>query len=419
MFDVKLMRRLDSQVGNVTCSVLAAAKRLGLPRRRGSETPVRKVAVAKFFGLGSLVVASPAVAALRDVYPGAEIHFVTFKSNKDVLEILGIADHAWFIDNSSAQAFAKTTLSAAMGLRAAGIDLLIDFEFFAKFPLVFGSLANIPRFAGFCLTPEPWRMSLLDIPGTYNHYFHTKDIFLSLIYLMKTKDMYYLDFEAFRQQYEYPRVTVAPADDTFVRSLLAARGAGPERSIIVINPNTSPDLAPEVRKWPEERYAELARGILREDPNAFVVMIGAKSEREYVGRIVSRVGDARATSLAGDMSLRQLLALFAIADLFVTNDSGPMHLACLVDAPVLGLFFADTPTLFAPLAPNARVIAPPLYSMPIFSVYNGKDVIAGKPVDSVENKVARSVSVEQVHREVRAMLAERAVINARRVRTMS
>lgn len=418
MFDVKLMRRLDSQVGNLACSLLAGAKRLGLPRRRGSETPVRKIAVAKFFGLGSLVVASPALAALRDVYPGAEIHFVTFQSNKDVLEILGVADHAWFIDNSSAKAFAKTTLAAANGLRKVGIDILIDFEFFAKFPLVFGSLANIPRFAGFCLTPEPWRMSLLDIPGTYNHYFHTKDIFLSLIYLMKTKDMYYLDFEAFRQRYDYPRVAVDPADDAFVRSLLAERG-GAERSIIVINPNTSPDLAPEVRKWPEERYAELARAILREDPNAFIAVIGAKSEREYVGRIVSRIGNARATSLAGDLSLRRLLALFAMADLFVTNDSGPMHLACLVDAPVLGLFFADTPTLFAPLSPGARVVAPPLYSMPIFSVYNGKDVISGKPVDSVENRIARSVSVEQVHREVRAMLTERSSSKARRARSMS
>jgi ADP-heptose:LPS heptosyltransferase len=417
MFDVKLMRRLDSQVGNLACSILAVAKKLGLPRV-SLDAPIRKIAVAKFFGLGSLVVASPALAALRDAYPGAEIHFITFESNRAILDILGVADHGWYIDNSTPKAFAASTLSTARGLRKEGIDMLVDFEFFAKFPLVLGSLANIRRFAGFCLTPEPWRRTLLDIPGTYNHYFHTKDIFLSLIYLMKTKDMYYLDFEAFRQRYEYPRVTIDPADAEAVRALLAERG-GAERSIIVLNPNTSPDLAPEIRKWPEERYSELARNILREDPNAFIAVIGAKSEKEYVERIVSRIGSPRATSLAGDLSLRRLLALFATADLVITNDSGPMHLACLVDAPVLGLFFADTPTLFAPLSPGARVVAPPLYSMPIFSVYNGKDVIAGKSVDSVENRVAQSVPVEQVHREVRAMLAERVASNARRAQSMS
>lgn len=417
MFDVKLMRRLDSQVGNLACSVLAVAKKLGLPRA-DPDAPIRKIAVAKFFGLGSLVVASPALAALREAYPGAEIHFVTFESNRAILDILGVADRGWFVDNTTPKAFAASTLAVARGLRKEGIDLLVDFEFFAKFPLVLGSLANIKRFAGFCLTPEPWRMSLLDVPGTYNHYFHTKDIFLSLIYLMKTKDMYYLDFEAFRQRYEYPRITVSTEDADAVRKLLAERG-GAERTLVVLNPNTSPDLAPEVRKWPEERYAELSRAILKEDPNAFIAIIGAKGEREYVSRIVSRIGNSRVTSLAGDLSLRRLLALFAAADLVITNDSGPMHLACLVDAPVLGLFFADTPTLFAPLSPGARVVAPPLYSMPIFTVYNGKDVIAGKPVDAVENRVAQSVPVEAVHREVRAMLAERRTENARRAHSMS
>jgi ADP-heptose:LPS heptosyltransferase len=127
----------------------------------------------------------------------------------------------------------------------------------------------------------------------------------------------------------------------------------------------------------------------------------------------------RATSLAGDLSLRRLLALFEQADLVVTNDSGPMHLACLVDAPVLGLFFADTPTLFAPLSTDSRVVAPPLYSMPIFSVYNGKDVVQGKNVEAVENRIARSVPVEQVHLEVRSMLAKRAAEQVRRAQAIA
>jgi len=64
--------------------------------------------------------------------------------------------------------------------------------------------------------------------------------------------------------------------------------------------------------------------------------------------------------------------------LVVSNDSGPMHLACLVDAPIIGLFFADSPTLFAPLGSRVRSVAPPLYSIPLFSVYNGKDVAVGQ-----------------------------------------
>lgn len=400
MFDIKLMRQIDNQVGNAACTVLAAMKRV-LPSK--PVGPVRKVAVAKFFGIGSIVVASPSVRALRETYPDAEIHFITFASNREILEILGIADRIWLIDNSSPTAFAKSTFEAARALRAEGIDLLLDFEFFAKFPLVFGSLAGISRSAGFCLTPEPWRKSLLDVPGSYNHYFHTKDIFLSLVYLLKTQDLYYVDFEKFRARYQYPRITVRPEDAKMVEELVASRG-GAGRRLVVINANTSAELAPEVRKWPEERYAELSRSILREYPDAFVVFVGHRTEREYVERVVKLANSEHVRSVAGEFNLRQLLALFSLADLFVSNDSGPMHLACLVDVPVVGLFFADTPTLFAPLAQKARSVAPDLYSLPLFTVYNGKDVVSGKPMESLENVAARAISVERVMSDVRSLL---------------
>lgn len=416
MFDVKLMRRIDSTVGNVACTMLAGAKKVrrALPQK---TRPIRKIAVAKFFGMGTVVVASPALAALRETYPDAEIHFVSFKGNRDVIEILGVADKLWLIDNETPASFARTTVEVARGLRKEGIDLLLDFEFFAKFPLVLGSMAGIPRCAGFCLTPEPWRRTLLDVPGSYNHYFHTKDIFLSLVYLLKTNDLYYLDFEAFRARYRYPRHTPAASDLDTVKALLAQRGIDGRR-LVVINPNTSPDLAPEVRKWPEQRYAELAATVLREYPDSFVAFVGAKSERAYVEHIVGHVGSPRATSLAGELGIRQLLALFSMTDLFVSNDSGPMHLACLVDTPVIGLFFADTPTLFAPVGSRARSVGPDLYSIPLFTVYNGKDVVAGTPLDRIENVAARATSVARVMDEVRSMLDEApSVVRMRRTRT--
>lgn len=402
MFDIRLMRQIDNQVGNAACSVLAAVKKLR-PARSGNDAPIRKIAVAKFFGMGSIVVASPSIQALREAYPGVEIHFITFASNREILRILGNTDRQWFIDNSSASAFTRTTYEVARGLRREKIDLLLDFEFFAKFPLVLGSLAGIPRSAGFCLTPEPWRMTLLDVPGSYNHYYHTKDIFLSLVYLLKTQDLYYLEFDEFRRKYGYPRVSVDPAHVAEVRRLLAAHGATGRR-LVVVNPNTSPELAPEVRKWPEERYAELTQRILSEYGDAHVAFIGAKGDRAYVERIVQRVGSPRATSVAGELDLHRLLALFSITDLLVSNDSGPMHLACLVDTPVIGLFFADTPTLFAPLASRARCVAPDLYSLPLFTVYNGKDAVAGKPIDVISNVPARTVPVERVMSDVHALL---------------
>ncbi|MBX3263521.1 MAG: glycosyltransferase family 9 protein [Labilithrix sp.] len=403
MFDVKLMRWIDNQVGNLACTALATAKRIGAPFRKDT-VDYKKIVVTKFFGMGSIIVASPALQALREAYPDAEIHFVSFRSNKEILEILGLTDKNWFVDVSTPAAFAASVLTLARDLRAEKFDLMIDFEFFAKFPLVLAGLAGVPKKAGFYLTKEPWRRTLLDVSGSYNHYFHTKDIFVSLVYLLTTGDLFYLDFEDFRRRYAYPRVEIEPAAREHVERLLTGLGIGSSRTF-VINPNTSADLAPEVRKWPVDRYVDLARQLLRENPGASVVFIGAKSERAYVEGIVSSVDDPRAVSLAGELSLRQLLALFERAELFVTNDSGPMHLACLVDAPIVGLFFADTPTVYGPVASRTATVSPPLYSIPLFTVYNGKDVVAGRPVDTIDNTAARSVTVERVLEECRSLLA--------------
>jgi len=402
MFDVKLMRWIDNQVGNLACNVLAATKS-ATARFRTPPSEYRKICVMKFFGIGSIVVGAPSLMALREAYPNAEIHFVSFKSNKEILEILDLTDKNWFVDNSSPGAFARSTLELTKNLRAEGFDLMIDFEFFAKFPMVLSGLAGIPKKAGFYLTQEPWRRTLLDVPGSYNHYYHTKDIFLSLIYLLTTGDLYYLDFDKFQERYHYPKVAIDPAARAHVERLLEARGRGGRR-LVLVNPNTSPDLAPEVRKWPEDRYSDLARRIVDESEDTFVAFIGAKSERAYVERIAAEAKHPRVISLAGELSLKQLMAAFELASLFVTNDSGPMHLACLVDTPVIGLFFADTPTVFAPLGSKAVSVAPKLYSLPLFTVYNGKDVVAGRPVDTIENTLAKTVPVERVLEEVRAMM---------------
>lgn len=408
MFDVKLMRWIDNQVGNLACNVLAASKTV-TSRFRTQPTEYKKIAVMKFFGIGSIVVGAPSLMALREAYPNAEIHFVSFSSNRDILEILNLTDKNWFVDNSSAKKFAASTFALARDLRAEHFDLVIDFEFFAKFPLVLSGIAGIPKKAGFYLTQEPWRRTLLDVPGSYNHYYHTKDIFLSLVYLLTTGDLYYLDFQAFKERYNYPRITVAPETRARVARLFEARGRG-SRRLVLINPNTSPDLAPDVRKWPEERYTELAAQILVENPDTFIAFIGAKSERKYVERIAAAAKDPRVASIAGELSLRELLGAFEACDLFITNDSGPMHLACLVDAPVIGLFFADSPRIFAPLGSRVASVAPALYSLPLFTVYNGKDVVAGRPVDTIENAIARAVPVEQVLKEVRLLLSEEAPV---------
>ena len=404
------MRRLDKVLGNAACSVLATAHQLKKPFVR-EDRPIKNIAVMKFFGMGSIIVASKSLAALRDRYPDAAIHFVTFKSNQGILDILQLTDKNYFVDPSTPQSFLTSTLRVARELRKVGCDLVLDLEFFAKFPLVLGSIAGIRKKAGFYLTAESWRRELLDIAGFYNSYFHTSDVFLSLVYLVSTGDHYYLNFNEFAAKYSYPRIEVSEVERAALRAKLAKQyGIKPTDPLFVINPNTSVDLVPEARKWPAERYGQLADQLVATTPNSRALFIGAPNERTYVESVAEHCKTPRRHVVAGDISLRELLVLFAEAKLVVSNDSGPMHLACLVDAPIVGLFFADSPVLFAPLGSRVRSVAPELYSIPLFTVYNGKDVAVGRPSLEVGNAAARTVSLERVMQDARELLAMRPAI---------
>jgi ADP-heptose:LPS heptosyltransferase len=408
--DVELMRRLDSLLGNAACNVLATAHQLRKPFV-SADREVRNIAVMKFFGMGSIIVATKSLAALRDHYPHAKIHFVTFKSNQGILDILGMTDHNHYVDPATPQAFAASTLKVARDLRRAKCDVVLDLEFFAKFPLVLGSLAGIPKKAGFYLTAESWRRELLDVTGFYNGYFHTSDVFLSLVYLLATGDPYYLSFKEYCAKYRYPQIKISDVERAALRAKLANLGIKPSDPLFVINANTSPDLAPEARKWPKERYAQVADELVATTPNARALFVGAPNERPYVESVAELCKTPRRHVVAGDISLRELLVLLAECKLFVTNDSGPMHLGCLVDAPTVGLFFADSPTLFAPLGTRVRSVAPELYSIPLFTVYNGKDVAVGRPSLEIGNAAACTVPVEAVMREAHELLAMRPALS--------
>ena len=378
---MKTMRVIDRFAGAMICSGVAAwvvVWRWLWPRApwHPAQAPeVRSVLVIKCLGIGSIVLTMPTLAAIRTQFPNAKIHYLSFANNRKVLELLSDIDERHFIDTSSLWAFARTLVREIAALRRANIDIAFDLEFFAKFPLLVAFLSGARYCAGFALTLEPWRSALLDVSGYYNHYRHVKDIFLSLVYRVATNDPYYEGFEAFAACFGDP---CADAGDE-ARATLAAKlpewlSASASEPLFVINPNAGKELATAIRRWPVDRFAALATRLIRERGGR-VVFTGAPAERDYVESIMRLLPeDVRASVLnsAGMLSLCELLALCEKASVFVTTDSGPMHLAALTNVPIVGLFFADTPTLYGPLATRVRNIFPDRYCLPAYTVYTGK-----------------------------------------------
>jgi ADP-heptose:LPS heptosyltransferase len=102
------------------------------------------------------------------------------------------------------------------------------------------------------------------------------------------------------------------------------------------------------------------------------VLTGAPEEAAACRELEGRLGRRRLVSLAGLTSLEELLALYGLASLLITNDSGPAHFAALADLPVIALFGPETPAVYGPLGRRAEAIHLGLACSPCVSVYNQK-----------------------------------------------
>lgn len=147
-----------------------------------------------------------------------------------------------------------------------------------------------------------------------------------------------------------------PAELAATERLLQQQRLGSGELRIAIHPGSG--AAPAQKRWPLERFAEVGRALAREE-GARVLVLGGQSELALGRRLAERIGGG-AACLAGKLSLRQTLALLAGCDLFIGNDSGPLHLATAAGAPVVGIYGPTDPNVFGPWAPpgQAEVVQP-------------------------------------------------------------
>ena len=125
---------------------------------------------------------------------------------------------------------------------------------------------------------------------------------------------------------------------------------------------------------------------------------GAPAEQKDAEDICKKIGSEKAVSFAGKTTLRELLTLYSVSDILVTNDSGPGHFSSLTNIKTIILFGPETPKLFGPISPNAHVIWKELACSPCVSVFNHRF----SPCDN--NVCMQSISVQEVYDAVKMHL---------------
>ena len=130
-------------------------------------------------------------------------------------------------------------------------------------------------------------------------------------------------------------------------SNLAGRGNSP---LVVLLPGAARGPS---KRWPPEHFIQLAKA-LRSSMDAVVVLGGGPDDADACADIAAQAGDG-VVSLAGKTSIPEWAALLKLSDCVVSNDSGGMHLATAVGAPVVGIYGLTDPGKTGPLG-NSRVL---------------------------------------------------------------
>jgi len=400
------MRFVDKWLGIPLCLLLSLVQKLLRPfSRRTTLADIQKILIVQISERGAVILGYSAQRKLKQLFPRAELYYVIFEEMKESITLLGSIPESriFTISSRSLAGLFFSTLKVISALRKEKIDAVLDFELFSRVSSILCCLSGAPIRVGFnkFYMEGLYRGSLHTHRVLYNHLKHISLNFLSLAYALKEDpgDLPMSKVKASAQDITIPRaVSTGEEKERMLAKLKKlCPGIDNRQTIVVINPNGS-ELMP-LRRWPAENYIALARRLL-EHPSVHIVITGSRSERKDAGTICDALGSSRCINLAGETAFRELIDLYNIAHLLVSNDSGPPNLASLTDIKTLVFFGPETPACYKPLGENVEALYADFLCSPCVSAYNHRRSACR------DNRCLKAITVDEVVKKIESLLPQ-------------
>ncbi len=357
--------------------------------RRPSGSPAR-ILLLRLERIGDLVMALPAIADVRALAPAAVIDLVVGSWNRELAGAIAavssvrVLDARWLARESGGLGVAAL-LRAAREWRRDRYDLAINFEPDIRTNLLLAASGSAWT-AGFS---SGGGGPLLDTAIPYDANAHTTDNARRLVAAALGSGA---TAGACGSTLRIPESSEAVA---------ARRLAGFSGPLVGLH--VSGGRA--IKQWPPERFAEVARRLITA-AGATIVLTGTAGDRKLVDQVASVLPRERVIDVATDLGLLDVAAMLRRLDLFVTGDTGPMHLAAAVGTPIVAVFGPSQPARYAPRGPLDRVVRVDLPCSPCNRIRlpparcvgHTPDCLAFVTVDSVFTAAMTVLEARRAHR---------------------
>ena len=396
---IEFQRWVDRWIGVPACRFFSVLSRLSFVRGRPVTVP-RHVLVILLSEMGSLVLAIPMFERIRQKYPRATIHALIFDRNRGVLDLIEQVEPACVITvrDTSLGAMVGDTFRAILAMRRAGIDTVIDCELFSRVSSVYSYLSGARTRVGFERHTQEglYRGSFINRPVLYNPYHHISRQFINLVDAIEGTGRPLVKRAEEAEPLDLPlRETSAAEIEAAERALKSDFPGIRTDRLVLVYPGGG--LLP-IRAWPAESYAEVCGALSREGWT--VGVIGLAGDKPLAQRVLAGCGAARRVDLTGyTKSLLDLVRLFHLARLLITNDGGPGHFASITPIRSIILYGPETPALYGPLSARAEVLFAGLPCSPCLTAYNHRN----SPCDG-NNACLKQIQPRDVLDRARAVL---------------
>ena len=297
-----------------------------------------KVLILQTSFLGDTVLTLPLISEIRRRFPVKQLTVICLPVARELLQNHPTIDEIIVDEKKGAD-------RGIAGLRRQAARLEGK-----RFTIVLSPHKSLRSALMLSLARIPWRVGFRQSRGWF--FFHQRinrdparhDVERNLSLL----EPFGVKLEDCKRELELP---VVPEIQRQVAGKFRALGIDDHRPIVGINAGS---VWPTKRWWPNG-FASLIQ-LLKQRVDCQIVLFGGSDDRSVVSEVETRSG-CSVINLVGNVTLRELPAAISRCDVFVTNDSGPMHVAVARKVPTVALFCATTPDLgFYPYTANAIVL---------------------------------------------------------------
>jgi ADP-heptose:LPS heptosyltransferase len=378
--DIKKIRSIDKYCGVPICFFLTLVRKI-LPEVQ-KKRKRKRVLLLILSEMGATVLALPMINELKDRYHAEKLALVTFDIHAEALKRLHVFSSLTIypLSTKNVGSFIFSAVTLFIQKIIGRFDCVFDLEIFSRCSAVLSYMSCAPTRIGFSngTSEGVYRGSLHTHSVVLNQYTHMSNNFLSLVTQIDSSPTS-LAYIKERIECRTPlsfEVRTEGEKNLFQKTYLANCE---NKKVIILNPGLEDNLP--IRCWPVASYNELIRKVNARG-DACVVVIGRGNAAFITGEY---------SDLTNVLSVYDIVTLMHCAKLFISHDSGLVHIASLTPLVTIAFFGPETPLLYGPSSERAHILYAHYACSPCLNSTNHRYSRCDK------NRCVSDVSVNEVY----------------------